>query len=146
MLHWTCFFFCKPDRRACCRSSHKGQGTEAQGRHGDIPTFSCTGGQQAGSGFLSDSQISSALALILPRRNFVGTDHRCNTLDAIAGNECHAALPLGHALSAGTTCGHLTKCSRERCGREETETRLSSGPCGCAIHGWQQTWQWAVPW
>lgn len=103
------------------------RGQRRMGRHRDILTFSCTDGQQAGSGFLSDSQISSALVLILPRRNLVGTGHRCNTLDAITGDECHAALPLGHVLSAGTTCGHLTKCSKERCGREETETRLSCG-------------------
>lgn len=37
-------------------------------------------GQQAGRGFVSDSQISAVLGLILPRRKVIGTDHRCNAL------------------------------------------------------------------
>lgn len=37
----------------------------------------------------------SALVLLVPRRKLAGTEHHCNTLGAVADNECYAVLLLG---------------------------------------------------
>lgn len=90
-------------------------------------------GQQAGRGFISDSQISAVLGLILPRRKVVGADHRCS---ALAGEKCHASLRFGHTLSAGITCGPLMKYVGESSAKQKKPRRgLAVGCRDCAIHG-----------